>query len=73
MPKNLTASMSGTVWRVLVEVGQTVNEGDEIVILESMKMEIPHPAPASGKVVEIKALPQTFVNEGDTILVIEQT
>jgi acetyl-CoA carboxylase biotin carboxyl carrier protein len=65
------ASMSGTVWKVLVEVGQSVSAGQEVLILESMKMEIPHSAEVAGTVVEIKAPPETFVNEGDVLIVIE--
>lgn len=65
------ASMSGTVWKVLVSVGQAVEPGQEVLILESMKMEIPHVAQSAGTVVEIKAPPETFVNEGDVLIVIE--
>jgi acetyl-CoA carboxylase biotin carboxyl carrier protein len=65
------ASMSGTVWKVLVEVGQRVSAGQEVLILESMKMEIPHAAEVAGTVVEIKVPPETFVNEGDVLIVID--
>lgn len=49
MPK-VYAEVSGSVWKVEVAVGQTVSEGDTLVIVESMKMEIPVCAPASGRV-----------------------
>lgn len=65
------ATMSGTVWKVLVEIGQEVEAGQDVLILESMKMEIPHQAEAGGKVAEIKAPPETFVNEGEVLIVIE--
>ncbi len=67
----VTATMSGTVWKVLVEVGQSVEAGQDVLILESMKMEIPHQAEVAGTVTEIKAPPETFVNEGDVMVVID--
>lgn len=66
----ITATMSGTVWKVLVEVGQSVEAGQDVLILESMKMEIPHQAEVAGTVIEITAPPETFVNEGDVMVVI---
>jgi acetyl-CoA carboxylase biotin carboxyl carrier protein len=47
------SEITGSVWKVEVVVGQTVAEGDTLVIVESMKMEIPISAPASGVVTEI--------------------
>ncbi len=47
------SEITGSVWKVEVAVGQTVAEGDTLVIVESMKMEIPIIAPASGVVTEI--------------------
>ncbi len=47
------SEISGSVWKVEVAVGQAVAEGDTLVIVESMKMEIPISAPASGVVTEI--------------------
>ena len=47
------SEITGSVWKVEVVVGQTVAEGDTLVIVESMKMEIPIIAPASGVVTEI--------------------
>lgn len=68
----LKATMAGNVWKVNVNVGDTVSEGDDVVILESMKMEIPIAAEVSGTVKEIKVNEGEFVNEGDVIAVIEQ-
>jgi len=65
------SQISGTVWQILVEVGQAVEEDDDLLILESMKMEIPVSAPHSGTVKEIKAQPNQPVQEGDVLLVIE--
>ena len=47
------SEITGSVWKVEVAVGQSVSEGDTLVIVESMKMEIPIIAPASGVVTEI--------------------
>ena len=58
---NLTADMASIVWRIVAAVGETVQVGQQILILESMKMEIPIRAPASGVVAEI------HVAEGDVI------
>ena len=48
------AELTATVWKVVVEQGASVAEGDELVILESMKMEIPVVAPTAGTVTELK-------------------
>jgi len=58
------------VWQVVVEAGATVAEGDELVILESMKMEIPVVAPTGGTVVEVRVKPEDQVQEGDVLVVI---
>lgn len=69
--KEITASMAGSVWKVLVQEGDQVESDQDVVILESMKMEIPIEAEISGKVVEIKKNEGEFVNEGDVILTLE--
>ena len=65
------AEITANVWQVHVEVGQTVGVGDTLVILESMKMEIPVESPVAGKVIEVKVVPDAQVVEGDLIAVIE--
>ena len=65
------ASMAGSVWKILVKEGDTVTEGQEVAILESMKMEIPVAAEAGGTVSGIKVGENDFVNEGDVLFVIE--
>ena len=67
------AEITANVWQVRVEVGQTVSAGDELVILESMKMEIPVEAPVAGTVAEIRVQPDSQVHEGDVVAVIEET
>jgi acetyl-CoA carboxylase biotin carboxyl carrier protein len=69
--KEITSTMAGTVLNVLVEQGGEVSSGDTVLMLESMKMEIPVEAEAGGKVTEIKVNVGDFVNEGDVLLIIE--
>jgi biotin carboxyl carrier protein len=64
----IKAEMVANVWRVLVEPGQTVSEGDDLAILESMKMEIPVAAPTSGTVRTVAVEPDQVVQEGDLIV-----
>jgi len=71
MMKQVTASMAGTVLHVLVKTGDSVQSGQDVVVLESMKMEVPIPAEADGTVMEVKANPGDFVNEGDVLVVLE--
>ncbi|MEO1105029.1 MAG: acetyl-CoA carboxylase biotin carboxyl carrier protein subunit [Devosia sp.] len=66
-----TAEVTGSVWKVLVAVGDAVAEGAEVAILESMKMEIPVYAPVSGQVAEIAAPEGAAVEEGAAVIVIE--
>jgi len=63
--------MAGKIIDVKVEVGDTVNEDDELLILEAMKMEMPIVAPASGKVKEIKCKKGDPVGADDVLVVIE--
>jgi acetyl-CoA carboxylase biotin carboxyl carrier protein len=65
------AHITGTVWKVECEVGQEVNEGDTLVILESMKMEMPVEAEDPGTVAEIRCEEGQSVSEGDTLVVLE--
>ncbi|MCY8234982.1 acetyl-CoA carboxylase biotin carboxyl carrier protein subunit [Priestia filamentosa] len=67
----IVASMAGNVWKVLVKVGDQVEEGQDVVILESMKMEIPIAAESDGIVKEVKVNEGEFVNEGDIIVEVE--
>jgi len=63
--------ITASVWQVRTEVGAEVAEGDELVVLESMKMEIPVAAPSAGRVTEIRVAPDSKVAEGDVLLVLE--
>jgi biotin carboxyl carrier protein len=65
------AEMVANVWKVVVAEGDQVEEGDTLVILESMKMEIPVLAEDSGVVAQIKVTEGDVIQEGDLIAVIE--
>ena len=65
------AELTATVWKVVAEEGATVAEGDELVILESMKMEIPVLASDDGTVVEILVEEEEPVSEGQVVVVLE--
>jgi acetyl-CoA carboxylase biotin carboxyl carrier protein len=68
---DVPAHITGTVWKVEVSVGQHVAEGEVLVILESMKMEMPVEAPEPGTVKEIRCQPSQAVNEGDVLVVLQ--
>jgi len=68
---NVEAHITGTVWKVECAVGQEVEEGDTVVIIESMKMEMPVEAEDDGTVKEIKCEEGQSVKEGDTLVVLE--
>jgi enoyl-CoA hydratase/carnithine racemase len=68
---DVEAHITGTVWRVEVAVGDSVDEGDTVVILESMKMEMPVEAEDPGVVKEIRCEEGQAVSEGDTLVVLE--
>ncbi|WP_285710725.1 biotin/lipoyl-binding carrier protein [Microtetraspora sp. NBRC 16547] len=65
------AEMVANVWKIVVGEGDTVDEGDTLVILESMKMEIPVIAEDAGIVAQLKVAEGDVVQEGDLIAVIE--
>jgi acetyl-CoA carboxylase biotin carboxyl carrier protein len=62
------AHITGTVWTVEVEVGDTVEEGDVVAILESMKMEMPVEAEQTGTVAELLCGPGDPVSEGQALV-----
>jgi acetyl-CoA carboxylase biotin carboxyl carrier protein len=64
------AELVGNLWKVVVEVGQHVEEDDTLMILESMKMEIPITTPIAGTVTEIRAKEGEVVQEGQTVAVV---
>jgi acetyl-CoA carboxylase biotin carboxyl carrier protein len=68
---DVEAHITGTVWKIEVGVGDQVDEGDTVVILESMKMEMPVEAEDPGKVAEIRVEEGQSVSEGDVLVVLE--
>jgi acetyl-CoA carboxylase biotin carboxyl carrier protein len=67
---DVEAHITGTVWKIEVAVGDAVAEGDTVVILESMKMEMPVEAEDPGVVTEIRCEEGQAVSEGDTLVVL---
>jgi acetyl-CoA carboxylase biotin carboxyl carrier protein len=67
---DVPAHITGTVWKIEVTEGQSVSEGDVLVIIESMKMEMPVEAPEAGTVKEIRCRESQPVNEGDVLVVL---
>ena len=68
---NIEAHITGTVWKIEVAVGDAIQEGDTVVVLESMKMEMPVEAEDEGTVKEIVVSEGQAVSEGDTLIVLE--
>ena len=67
----IKAPMAGTIFEILVAVGDDAAEGDELLILESMKMEIPVEAPSAGKIAAIAVAEGDPVQEDDLLLTLE--
>lgn len=71
MATEVRAEMTANVWKVLAKPGDSLSEGDQIVILESMKMEIPIVADAPGTLRSVDVEEGVVVQEGDVIAVFE--
>jgi len=71
MADEIRAEMVANVWKIVASVGDAVSDGDTLVILESMKMEIPVVAESDGVVQQIAVNEGDVVQEGDLIAVIE--
>ena len=67
----VTSEVTGNVWKVQAKVGDLLAEDDVIMILESMKMEIPVEAPIAGKLVELSVVEEDSVDEDQVVAVIE--
>jgi acetyl-CoA carboxylase biotin carboxyl carrier protein len=65
------AELVGNLWKIVTEVGQQVEEDDTLMILESMKMEIPVTTPVSGTIKEILVNEGEVVQEGQTVAIVE--
>ena len=69
--EEIQSEVTGTVWKIVVKVGDEVSDGDTLMILESMKMEIPVISTEDGKVAEILVKEEDPVAEGQAVVVIE--
>ena len=67
----IESDVTGTVWKIEVKEGVSVSEGDTLIILESMKMEIPVLASDDGKVVEVMVEEEEPVSEGQIVVMLE--
>jgi acetyl-CoA carboxylase biotin carboxyl carrier protein len=72
MPTSVTAHITGTVWKIEKAAGAKVAEGDTVIILESMKMEMPVEAPCGGTIAEIRVKEGQAVNEGQVVATINE-
>lgn len=68
---DVESEVQGNVWKVEVAVGDQVAQGDVLIILESMKMEIPVEAPVAGRILELRVKPEDSVAEDEVLAVIE--
>ncbi len=68
---NVESEVTGNVWKVLLAPGAKVEAGDVIIILESMKMEIPVEAPVAGTLVDVLVAPEEQVEEDQVLAHIE--
>lgn len=65
------SEVTGSVWRVMVQEGAEVAEDDVLILVESMKMEIPIPSPDAGKIIRVLVNEGDPISEGDPVVVIE--
>lgn len=71
MASEIRAVMAASVWKVLVRPGDSVAQGQDVVILESMKMEIPVASQWSGTVIAVTCAEGEFVDEGKALVTLE--
>ena len=71
MPIEVEAQITGNVWKIETQVGAQVEEEDVLLIIESMKMEIPVEAPGPGTVAEIRVEEGQAIEEGDVLVVLD--
>lgn len=71
MATEVQAHITGTVWKILVQAGDTVTQDQTLVILESMKMEMPVESPEAGRVLSVATSEGASVEEGELLLTLE--
>lgn len=69
--KRVVSPVTGTVWQVVAQVGQQLAAGADILLIESMKMEIPVSMPRAGRLVSLSVKPEDAVTEGQVVAEIE--
>ncbi len=72
MSIEVESQITGNIWKIEKTVGEVVEEEDVLLIIESMKMEIPVEAPEGGRVTEIRVAEGQAVEEGDVLVVLEE-
>ena len=70
MPEEIKAHITGVVFQIAAKAGDSVAAGDPVIVLESMKMEIPVEAPRAGSVAEIRVQEGQTVQEGETVAIL---
>ena len=73
MATEVLVPLAGNIWQILVEVGDTVEEDDELVIIEALKMENPVYAPCDGRVSEIRVKKGDVVEDDEVLMTIEES
>ena len=71
MPTEVSAEIAGNVWKIETTVGAQVEEEQVLLILESMKMEIPVEAPCAGRVAELRVAEGDSIEEGAVLVVLD--
>ena len=71
MATQVEAQIAGSVWKIEKSVGDSVDEDEVILIIESMKMEIPVEAPCAGRLAELRVVEGDAIEEGAILAVIE--
>ena len=71
MPEDIKAHITGVVFQVVAHPGDAVSEGDPVIVLESMKMEIPVESPRAGRVHAIRVEEGQTVQEGEVVATLE--
>jgi biotin carboxyl carrier protein len=71
MPTEVAAEIAGNVWKIETRVGAEVAQEDVLLILESMKMEIPVEAPRAGRVAEVRVAEGDSIEEGAVLVVLD--
>lgn len=68
---NIKTEIQAIIWKIVVEVGQEIEENQEVIILESMKMEIPINSNYKGKIKEILVKEGDIIDEEETVIILE--